>query len=364
MKASKLTRVLCAAAAVLLLTVMPGFAVDDTAPDTPVETEESTEFDLGFDDPTTAPQTETPTEAPATTRRVTTTRANKETTRRAAQNEREEEPADEEPAGDDEEPAREDPAREDPDDEEETTSPTTTLPEGYFYVYLELNNSTDHRLRYLMKQPGLVKEPDQPVRKGYVFDGWYRDAAFTKKWDFATDVATKSLTIYAKWAPDKSTVVYIVRAKQTEGGTIEVNPAKATEGEIININAFPEYGMRIKPGSVMVNGQPTDILNFTMPDGDVTVSVTFEKIPVRVSEESSNLLWIFVLGGAAALLMLTLLLVALQRHRRMLQAEEDEAPADVDATAVVSSGFDENGQKVRESKEILPESDGNDYLDD
>ncbi len=362
MKATKLTRVLCAAAAILLLTVMPGFAVEDSQPETAAETEEPTEFDLGCDDPPTAPPTEAPqTEAPATTRRVTTTAA---TTRRTAQTEREEEeePAREEPARPYEEPARE----EEPDDEEEeeTTKVTTTLPKGYFYVYLELNNSTDHRLRYLMKGPGLVKEPDQPVRKGYIFDGWYTDAAFTKKWDFATDIATKSLTIYAKWAPDKSTVVYIVRAKQTEGGTIEVNPSKATEGEIININAFPEYGMRVKPGSVMVNGEPTDILNFTMPDGDVTVSVTFEKIPVRVSEESSNLVWILVLGGAAALLMLTLLLVAVQRRRRMLEAEEDETPADVDATAVVSSGFDENGQKVRDSKEPVPESDGNDYLDD
>ena len=62
--------------------------------------------------------------------------------------------------------------------------------------------------------------------------------------------------------------------------------------------------------------------------------------------------------------MLTLLLVAVQRRRRMLEAEEDETPADVDATAVVSSGFDENGQKVRDSKEPVPESDGNDYLDD
>jgi uncharacterized repeat protein (TIGR02543 family) len=40
--------------------------------------------------------------------------------------------------------------------------------------------------------------PDAPEAKGFVFDGWYTDAACAKAWDFATPV-TEDLTLYAKW---------------------------------------------------------------------------------------------------------------------------------------------------------------------
>jgi uncharacterized repeat protein (TIGR02543 family) len=45
----------------------------------------------------------------------------------------------------------------------------------------------------------VAAQPTAPTRSGYTFDGWYNDAAFTSAWDFASDVVTADVTLYAKW---------------------------------------------------------------------------------------------------------------------------------------------------------------------
>ena len=45
-----------------------------------------------------------------------------------------------------------------------------------------------------------VSEPDAPVAEGYVFGGWYVDAACATAYNFSTPVEG-SLTLYAKWTP-------------------------------------------------------------------------------------------------------------------------------------------------------------------
>ena len=45
---------------------------------------------------------------------------------------------------------------------------------------------------------GLVIEPEDPIREGFTFVGWYSDEALTEDYDFATPV-TGDFTLYAKW---------------------------------------------------------------------------------------------------------------------------------------------------------------------
>lgn len=40
----------------------------------------------------------------------------------------------------------------------------------------------------------------QPLRTGYVFDGWYEDEGYTKPWDFTRETEG-AVTLYAKWNP-------------------------------------------------------------------------------------------------------------------------------------------------------------------
>ena len=47
---------------------------------------------------------------------------------------------------------------------------------------------------------GTVSKPADPVRSGYTFAGWYKDAACTDDWVFGTDTVTSDMILYARWA--------------------------------------------------------------------------------------------------------------------------------------------------------------------
>lgn len=47
--------------------------------------------------------------------------------------------------------------------------------------------------------------PANPERSGYTFAGWYKDADCTQAWDFAKDVVTADMTLYAKWTKNAVT---------------------------------------------------------------------------------------------------------------------------------------------------------------
>ena len=48
-----------------------------------------------------------------------------------------------------------------------------------------------------------VLPPQRPLRNGYLFAGWYKDAALTQFFDWKTERPTSSITLYARWHEDK-----------------------------------------------------------------------------------------------------------------------------------------------------------------
>ena len=44
-----------------------------------------------------------------------------------------------------------------------------------------------------------VVRPADPVREGYILDGWYSDIDLLNPWNFDTDTVQGNLTLYAKW---------------------------------------------------------------------------------------------------------------------------------------------------------------------
>lgn len=42
--------------------------------------------------------------------------------------------------------------------------------------------------------------PEDPVREGYTFEGWYKDIHLTEKWDFEKDTVQGNMSLYAKWS--------------------------------------------------------------------------------------------------------------------------------------------------------------------
>ena len=46
----------------------------------------------------------------------------------------------------------------------------------------------------------LIEKPVDPIVDGYVFLGWFTDAASTKEWNFAVDIIQSDITLYAGWS--------------------------------------------------------------------------------------------------------------------------------------------------------------------
>ena len=49
-----------------------------------------------------------------------------------------------------------------------------------------------------------LKRPENPVRDGYAFAGWYTDIHLTDQWDFEKDVVVGNMSLYAKWTESGS----------------------------------------------------------------------------------------------------------------------------------------------------------------
>lgn len=44
--------------------------------------------------------------------------------------------------------------------------------------------------------------PEDPVRDGYKFEGWYKDIHLTEEWDFEKDTVQGNMSLYAKWSEE------------------------------------------------------------------------------------------------------------------------------------------------------------------
>lgn len=74
-----------------------------------------------------------------------------------------------------------------------------------------LNGGEDTKVN--VKYNGVVAQPKNPSKDGYVFVGWYEDEEYTVEYDFAT-MLTEDITLYAKWEEILFTVTF-----ETNGGT-------------------------------------------------------------------------------------------------------------------------------------------------
>ena len=68
-----------------------------------------------------------------------------------------------------------------------------------------------------------LTKPEDPVKDGYTFAGWHKDAACTQAWDFADGIAG-DMTLYAKWTPTQT-----VTPTVTPTATASVTPTVTAE---------------------------------------------------------------------------------------------------------------------------------------
>lgn len=75
------------------------------------------------------------------------------------------------------------------------TGATTIRPT--YTVHFEVSGGSEV-LKIKVRQGGKIEKPDDPVKEGFKFGGWYTDENFTKPFDFDAPITSKT-TIYAKW---------------------------------------------------------------------------------------------------------------------------------------------------------------------
>jgi uncharacterized repeat protein (TIGR02543 family) len=75
---------------------------------------------------------------------------------------------------------------------------------------------------------GLVSKPSDPLRDGYTFAGWYKEADCQTAWDFTIDkMPAENITLYAKWIANSYEVTF-----DTQGGSITAGQSVEYEGLI------------------------------------------------------------------------------------------------------------------------------------
>ena len=77
------------------------------------------------------------------------------------------------------------------------------IPVNYLVVF-NMGGHGAQILPQIVESGSKAAKPADPTAAGWVFGGWYADAAFSVKFDFDTAI-TANTTIYAKWTKDPTT---------------------------------------------------------------------------------------------------------------------------------------------------------------
>lgn len=112
--------------------------------------------------------------------------------------------------------------------------PPVTPPVTYYTIRFDSQGGSavsSQSLTYGSK----IQEPEAPVREGYTFEGWYKEAEGTNPWDFTKDTVTSSHTLYAKWTavpvvPDKPAAVENVEVA-TSSTTVKLTWEKVKDAD-------------------------------------------------------------------------------------------------------------------------------------
>lgn len=164
-----------------------------------------------------------------------------------------------------------------------------------------------------VKQGHPVIEPSaKPKCAGFTFAGWYKDAACTQAWDFAKDVVTADMTLYAKWSAKDDNKVDDTKKDNASGSqtSLSGNGGKKTTLAIaLRSNVSAESGESEEKASLLsgfTSGEATGAAPTAAAEGaaDLGADAGFGS-----SESSDQLpIWPFIgMAVAAAALIVVLL---------------------------------------------------------
>lgn len=138
--------------------------------------------------------------------------------------------------------------------------------ESYFTVSFNSMGGSEVDAQSVKAGEYAVK-PENPIKEGMAFTGWYTSEKYESQWDFAGDAVNSDITLYAKWvAPDKVCTVTF----ETNGGN-KVDPMKVEKGCALSYLPVPEKEGFVFDGWYKEPSFTTQYEIGTKVDADITL---------------------------------------------------------------------------------------------
>lgn len=99
-----------------------------------------------------------------------------------------------------------------------------------------------------------IVKPEDPIREGYMFQGWYKEPTIENAWDFTADTVNSDLTLYAGWKPIQYEVIFDKNATGAEG-TMENQALTYDEEKNLNENIFKNEGFEFAGWAITPEGE-------------------------------------------------------------------------------------------------------------
>lgn len=131
--------------------------------------------------------------------------------------------------------------------------------------------------------------PLAPTKTDVIFGGWYKEASLTTAWNFATDVVTEDITLYAKWNDPRQSITFPAIADKVYGEVPFLLAATASSGLPVTYQAVTN--------NIAIDGSTVTIINTglatirAIQEGNanynaatpVEVSFTIDKAPQTIT---------------------------------------------------------------------------------
>ncbi len=133
---------------------------------------------------------------------------------------------------------------------------------------------------------GLVTEPSDPTRSGFIFNGWYSDLELDSLWDFSTDTVNDNMTLYAKWTvlEEDNVILNLTNIGTLEAGTI--NPLEGSIEANVEIESIV-FTITDDEG----NAVPTSLIRIertTLPTGEMSIDFSDMNVSLVIADSAYN----------------------------------------------------------------------------
>lgn len=134
-----------------------------------------------------------------------------------------------------------------------------------------------------------VAEPAHPTRAHHVFAGWYLENSDTA-FDFSTPITTDT-TLVARWTAMHAITT---QANPVAGGAFAAHPEEAVPGTALTLTITTNPGYSLAGVTATAGGTALSVnltgttATLTMPDGPVTVTASFDQLPMAFTPSADQ----------------------------------------------------------------------------